>query len=124
MLKYVNQRYRRSAPRHMWFGVLVEKPEYAFRIQHLRETNCAVRFLSCEPLVEALRNLNLDRIDQVIVGGECARQPRVMKEEWAPGHPRSMSAGECGVLLQAVGRAFARWTALGRARMVGGSADK
>ena len=83
MLKYVNDRYRRCAPRHMWFGVSVEKPEYGFRIQHLRETNCAVRFLSCEPVLEPLPNLNLDRIDQVIVGGECARKPRPMKAEWA-----------------------------------------
>lgn len=83
LMKYVNDRYRRCAPRNMSFGVSMEKPEYAFRIQHLRETNCAARFLSCEPVLEALPSLNLDRVDQVIVGGECARQPRLMKEEWA-----------------------------------------
>ena len=45
--------------------------------------NASVRFLSCEPLVENLGNLNLENIDWIIVGGESGMQARPMKEEWA-----------------------------------------
>lgn len=67
---------------NIWMGVSVEDEKVVHRIDHLRQTNARVKFLSCEPLIGPLPNLNLDLIDWVIVGGESGRKPRPMKEEW------------------------------------------
>lgn len=56
---------------NVWLGVSVETQEYTYRIDELRETPAAIRFLSCEPLLGPLDLTPwLDRIDWVIVGGE------------------------------------------------------
>lgn len=68
---------------NIWMGVSVENQKVANRIDSLRNTGARVKFLSCEPLIGPLQNLNLTGIDWVIVGGESGRKPRVMKEEWA-----------------------------------------
>jgi protein gp37 len=67
---------------NIWMGVSVENQKYSFRIDHLRETNAAVRFLSLEPLLGPLPDLNLKGIDWVIVGGESGPGARPMKKEW------------------------------------------
>lgn len=67
---------------NIWMGVSVENKTFAHRIDLLRETNARVKFLSCEPLIGELPNLNLKGIDWVIVGGESGRKPRLMKTEW------------------------------------------
>lgn len=67
---------------NIWMGVSVENSTFAKRIDFLRRTNARVKFLSCEPLIGPLPNLNLQGIDWVIVGGESGRTPRRMKEEW------------------------------------------
>jgi protein gp37 len=82
MRNFVNDRYHRCAPRHIWFGVSIGFQKYTSRIRPLLQTNAALRFLSFEPLCEPL-TINLNGIDWVIVGGECAPTPRPMKEEWA-----------------------------------------
>ncbi len=74
---------RLSWPSNVWMGVSVERADYAFRIDHLRGTPAAVRFLSLEPLLGPLPRLNLEGIDWVIVGGESGPRARPMKEEWA-----------------------------------------
>ncbi|CAN5415187.1 hypothetical protein BH10BAC3_BH10BAC3_18890 [soil metagenome] len=66
----------------IWMGVSVENEKAKFRIDDLRRTNARVKFLSCEPLIGPLKNMNLEGIDWVIVGGESGRTPRPMKEEW------------------------------------------
>jgi protein gp37 len=68
---------------NIWMGVSVENEKVISRIDLLRQTNAKVKFLSCEPLIGPLPNLNLQGIDWVIVGGESGRKPRRMKEEWA-----------------------------------------
>jgi protein gp37 len=68
---------------NIWMGVSVEDERVTHRIDHLRKVPAAVRFLSCEPLIGPLENLNLRGIDWVIVGGESGASPRPMKEEWA-----------------------------------------
>jgi protein gp37 len=68
---------------NIWMGVSVENEKVKSRIDLLRKTNAKVKFLSCEPLIGPLPDLNLDGIDWVIVGGESGRKPRPMKEEWA-----------------------------------------
>lgn len=67
---------------NIWMGVSVENPKVMRRIDHLRETTARVKFLSCEPLIGPLPNMNLESIDWVIVGGESGRKPRPMDEEW------------------------------------------
>jgi protein gp37 len=69
-------------PSNVWMGVSVESDRYIARIDHLRKTRAAIKFLSLEPLLGPLENLNLDGIDWVIVGGECGRSPRPMEPEW------------------------------------------
>jgi protein gp37 len=68
---------------NIWMGVSVENEKVKSRIDLLRQTNAKVKFLSCEPLIGPLPDLNLNGIDWVIVGGESGRNPRPMKEEWA-----------------------------------------
>ena len=48
----------------------------------MRNLNAPIKFLSCEPLLEDLGDMNLDGIDWVIVGGESGAKARPMKEEW------------------------------------------
>ncbi len=67
---------------NIWMGVSVENSKVTRRIDHLRATTARVKFLSCEPLIDSLPNMNLESIDWVIVGGESGRQPRPMDEEW------------------------------------------
>ena len=69
-------------PSNVWMGVTVETPRYAFRIDHLREVDVAVRFISAEPLLEALPNLDLTDIHWLIAGGESGPRARRIEEEW------------------------------------------
>ncbi len=69
---------------HVWWGVSVENRKHGIpRIELLRDTPAAVRFLSVEPLLEDLGRLDLEGIHWVIVGGESGRHARAMKPEWA-----------------------------------------
>lgn len=67
---------------NIWLGTSVENSKVIERIEQLRQTNAKTKFLSCEPLIGPLSNLNLSDIDWVIVGGESGRTPRPMKKEW------------------------------------------
>ena len=69
-------------PANVWMGVSVENQDYSFRVSHLLETNAEVRFLSLEPLLGPLPDLNLHGIDWVIVGGESGTGARKMNEDW------------------------------------------
>jgi protein gp37 len=69
-------------PDHIWLGVSVENEDYIYRIDHLRRTNAAVKFLSLEPLLGPLDALNLTGIDWAIAGGESGPKARPMKVEW------------------------------------------
>ena len=69
-------------PNSVWMGVSVEQNEYTYRIDHLRKTNANIKFLSLEPLIGPLPDLNLTNIDWVIVGGESGPGARPMKEKW------------------------------------------
>ena len=80
MRRYAQRRYgERAAPEHIWLGVSVEDTERKVRIRHLRQTPGGVRFLSVEPLLEDLGQLELENIDWVIVGGESGPQARPMQ---------------------------------------------
>lgn len=67
---------------NIWMGVSVENKNYVERIDYLRNTRARIKFLSLEPLLSPLKNLNLENIDWVIVGGESGFKARPIKEEW------------------------------------------
>jgi protein gp37 len=80
MRKYFRSR---KVPNNAWIGVSVEnKKDGLNRIEELKNINAKVRFLSIEPLLEELGELNLSGIDWVIVGGESGPKSRPMKTEW------------------------------------------
>jgi protein gp37 len=68
---------------NIWAGVTVETEEYTERLDHLREVQVGVRFVSFEPLLGPIGDVNLADIDWVIVGGESGPGARIMKPEWA-----------------------------------------
>jgi protein gp37 len=68
---------------NIWMGVSVENQEYTFRIDHLRKTGAKIKFISFEPLLGPVCDLNLKGIDWVIVGGESGPQARPMDASWA-----------------------------------------
>jgi protein gp37 len=72
----------RPVPYNAWLGVSVEDAQAKHRIDYLRTINAGVRFLSCEPLLGDLGELDLTGIDWVIVGGESGIKARPMKKEW------------------------------------------
>ncbi|MEX1013640.1 MAG: phage Gp37/Gp68 family protein [Candidatus Paceibacterota bacterium] len=67
---------------NIWMGTSVEDNRVKERIDTLSKTNADTKFLSCEPLIGPLTNMNLSKIDWVIVGGESGHNPRPMKPEW------------------------------------------
>jgi protein gp37 len=69
-------------PDNVWMGVSVENRDYTFRIDHLRKTHSRIKFLSLEPLLGPLPNLNLKGINWAIVGGESGPGARPVAEEW------------------------------------------
>ncbi|HXG57605.1 MAG TPA: DUF5131 family protein, partial [Thermoanaerobaculia bacterium] len=69
--------------RHIWWGVSVEDKQYGLpRIARLRSARAAVTFLSVEPLLEDLGQIDLSGISWVIVGGESGPYSRPMAPEW------------------------------------------
>jgi protein gp37 len=74
---------RLTWPDNVWMGVSVENKRWTCRIDDLRTVPAAIRFLSCEPLLGPLDNLDLTGIHWVIVGGESGHRARPMKPEWA-----------------------------------------
>jgi len=82
ILKYYDSEGWLEWSHNIWMGVSVEDERVVNRIDFLRGTGARVKFLSCEPLIAPLPNLNLKNIDWVIVGGESGRKPRPMKQEW------------------------------------------
>ncbi len=70
-------------PVNVWMGVSVESKAYLSRVDSLRATNAAIKFLSVEPLLEDLGTFNLTGLDWVILGGESGPGARPMDESWA-----------------------------------------
>ena len=69
-------------PENVWMGATVESKDWLCRIDDLRATGAHVKFLSLEPLLGPLPDLNLDGIDWIVVGGESGPGARVMNAEW------------------------------------------
>jgi protein gp37 len=69
-------------PDNVWMGVSVESFDAVDRIDRLRETPAATKFLSCEPLLSSLPDLDLQGIDWLIAGGESGPNARPMNPAW------------------------------------------
>jgi protein gp37 len=80
MLEYCSSR---SIPDNVWLGVTVESAKTKHRIDFLRKIAANIRFLSIEPLIDDVGELDLSGIHWVIVGGESGPKARPMKPEWA-----------------------------------------
>lgn len=81
MFKYFQNR---SVSKNIWLGVTVEdKKDGVRRIDKLRTIDATIKFLSIEPLLEDIGEIDLTGIDWVIVGGESGSKARLMKKEWA-----------------------------------------
>ena len=72
----------RVIPPNAWIGVTVENRNAIERIDSIRHLDAKVKFLSCEPLLEDLGELELDGINWIIVGGESGVSARPMNEKW------------------------------------------
>lgn len=84
MRDYINARYgRHGAPNHIWLGVSIEDRAHIGRLGHLKATNSNICFISFEPLLGPIGNVNLDGIAWAIVGGESGPRARPMQEAWA-----------------------------------------
>ena len=68
---------------HIWWGVTAENRKQGLpRVEALRNSDVAMRFLSCEPLLEDLGRVSLKGIDWVIAGGESGREARPIQKKW------------------------------------------
>ena len=83
MRDYLARRYaERAVPGHIWCGVSVEESAAKSRVEHLRQTPATVRFLSIEPLIGPIGDVNLAGIGWVIAGGESGPGARPIQLEW------------------------------------------
>lgn len=67
---------------NIWQGVTVESSSYKDRIDYLRKINSSVRFISFEPLLDDVKELNLEGVNWAIVGGESGPKSREMLSDW------------------------------------------
>jgi protein gp37 len=92
-------------PTNVWMGVSIENCRWVERADYLRTVPAAVRFISAEPLLGPLDNLDLDGIDWLIAGGESGSRHRPMREESAMElRDRCLSAGVAFFFKQHGGR--------------------
>ena len=83
MGNYLRHRYGSElTPRHIWCGVSVEDEMATARVQHLQKAPVSVRFLSVEPLLGPVGDMDIEGISWVIVGGESGPKARPMKLPW------------------------------------------
>ena len=84
MRKYVRDRYAEGeVPRHIWLGVSVEDEAHTGRVRHLKDINSKARFISFEPLLASVGEVDLSGIAWAIAGGESGPGARPMQKEWA-----------------------------------------
>lgn len=83
MRDYLSRRYAGAcAPAHIWCGVSVEDGQAVARLRHLRQAPAAIRFLSIEPLLGPVGEIDLTGVSWVIVGGESGPRARLIQPEW------------------------------------------
>ncbi|ETD24917.1 phage Gp37/Gp68 family protein [Helicobacter macacae] len=97
---------KREIPSNVWLGTTVESSNVKPRIDLIRDLSASVKWLSCEPLISDLGEIDLRGIDWVIAGGESGANARAMKEEWVLNIKRQCEA-------QNVAFFFKQWGAWG-----------
>lgn len=103
----------RRVPTNAWLGVSVEDQKYGLpRIEHLRHINATVRFLSIEPLLEDLGQIDLRNLHWVIVGGESGANARPIQLPWIESIQRQCERSEIVFFFKQWGR----WGVDGKAR--------
>ena len=84
MVRYLRSRYGAGrAPSHVWLGVSIENAKNVVRLKHLHTARASVKFVSFEPLLGRVGEVDLTGIDWAIVGGESGPRARPIAEEWA-----------------------------------------
>lgn len=98
--------YLNMTPPNVWLGMSVEDRKFGVpRIDVLRTVPAAVRFLSVEPLLEDLGEIDLRGIDWVIIGGESGHKARTFAVEWAMRVVRQCKAADVPVFVKQPGDA-------------------
>jgi len=83
MARYLKKRYPNGlAPRHIWLGVSIEDEKNTIRLKHLKAAHASTKFVSFEPLIGPVGDIDLSGIDWAIVGGESGPRSRPIEEEW------------------------------------------
>lgn len=83
LVKYLRKRYGAAvSPPHIWLGVSIEDAQNSVRLEHLKSSQAAIKFVSFEPLLASVGAVSLKGIDWVIVGGESGPRSRPLLEEW------------------------------------------
>lgn len=81
MQHFVREKVDKVLP-NVWLGTSIENKKVSRRVNSLRKTPAAIRFISFEPLIGSVGRINLDGIHWAIVGGESGSKARPIKEEW------------------------------------------
>ena len=83
MVRYLQRRYGNgTAPRHIWMGVSIEDARNTIRLRHLKSAQAETKFVSFEPLLGPVGEIDMGGIAWAIVGGESGPGARAMLEEW------------------------------------------
>lgn len=83
LTRYLRHRYGDGfAPPHIWLGVSIEDSKNLVRLKHLRAAQASMKFISFEPLLGPVGQVDLSGIDWVIVGGESGPGARPIEEAW------------------------------------------
>jgi protein gp37 len=83
MRRFLMRRYRnRVLPSNLWLGVSVEDASAKWRVEMLSDIRAAIRFISAEPLLGPIKDVPLEFLDWVIVGGESGPRRRNMQPSW------------------------------------------
>jgi protein gp37 len=104
MRAYLAKRWGdKEPPSHVWLGVSVEAEKEKWRIELLQRTPAAVRFLSVEPLIEDIGEIDLVGISQLIVGGESGVGARPFDLRWAESIKNQCEAAGIPVFIKQLG---------------------
>jgi len=96
---------------HVWLGVSVEDRDAKWRIDRLREVSAAVRFLSLEPLLEDVGELDLRGIHWAIIGGESGPDARMLDIRWVRSAIEQCRAAGVAVFVKQLGAYPVDWRA-------------
>jgi len=68
--------------KNIWLGTTIESNKYINRANYIKNTNAKIKFISFEPLIDSVKDVDLNGIDWVIVGGESGSGARIIQKEW------------------------------------------